>query len=61
MYDSEHSGNNPTRTARLTVILATAILGSGLMASLFATALIPVFAHPYPTGDGMSVLHCWRM
>jgi hypothetical protein len=23
MYDSEHSGNKPTRTARLTVILAT--------------------------------------
>jgi len=49
MHNSEHSGNKNTRATRRTVMLATAILGSGLMASLFATALIPAFAHPCPT------------
>jgi len=48
MYYSEHSGNNTTRATRLPVILATAILGSGLMASLFAPMLIPAFANPCP-------------
>jgi hypothetical protein len=41
-----HSEHKPTR---IPLVVAT-ILGSGLVASLFATALMPAFAHPCPTG-----------
>ena len=50
MNDSDHTVNNKTtRAIRIPVVLATTLLGSGLIASMFVPLLIPAFANPCPT------------